>query len=464
MIRMLPKRSNALAHSRLAFELGALTILARQNWLFSESQIWRFGRSAEKRAQMLRDFTHAAPAPRKHEPSRESAANDERKPFALPRARNGMALFAADYPPLFDQQSGGLRLKTIIDMVGKQGWQILFASSMKSSKLPGVLASEQGRKHYEEALERHGVVRFAYGAEELDAALSDSGVSIRYAFLSFPRVANEFLPLVRELHPSAKIIYDMVDFHGLRLDRAAALRGDGAIAAQAAKMRALEVDLANKADITIAISAEEKAAMLDLAPMAVVDVLPNVFEPPSAMPPGPNGRRDILFIGGFWHEPNSDAVRWFVKEIWPRIREHSPECRFLIAGSNPGLEVQALAKEPGVEVLGYVADLEPLFGAVRICVAPLRYGAGVKGKVGQSMTHGVPVVATKIGAEGMGLVHGEHALVADDPAAFAEDVLRLMKDDVLWRKLQWKALTHIMTRFSVEALSQKMKELFRAGG
>jgi glycosyltransferase involved in cell wall biosynthesis len=453
-----------LRRLRLLIEQTLLRALARQNWLFSESQIWRFGRSAEKRTQRLRDFARIASASRKHEASRESAAGDTRKPFAPPPAPNGTVLFAADYPPLFDQQSGGLRLKTVIDMVGKQGWQILFASSMKSSGLPVVLASEEGRKRYEAALERCGVIRFAYGARELKAMLSAPDVSIQYAFLSFPKVANEFLPLVRKLCPSAKIIYDMVDFHGLRLDRAAALRGDTALAAQAAEMRALEVDLAKKADITIAISSEEKAAMLDLAPMAVVDVLPNVFELPSATPPGPNGRRDILFIGGFWHEPNSDAVRWFVKEIWPRIREHMPECRFLIAGSNPGPEVQALAKEPGVEVLGYVADLDPLFSAVRVCVAPLRYGAGVKGKVGLSMTHGVPVVATKIGAEGMGLIQGEHALVADDPALFAEEVLRLMNDDVLWSSLQWKALTHVLARFSVGALSQKMKELFRAGG
>src|SRR6201999_2698899 len=153
---------------------------------------------------------------------------------------------------------------------------------------------------------------------------------------------------------------------------------DAMLADRAAEMRKMEIALARLADATIAISAEEKAALLDMVPADAVEVLPNVFEAPADLPPGPFGRRNVMFLGGFWHKPNGDAVKWFVNEIWPSIVARVPSCRFLIAGSNPGPDILALQAVPGVEVLGYVPDLKPVFDAARVCVAPLRYGAGAK--------------------------------------------------------------------------------------
>jgi glycosyltransferase involved in cell wall biosynthesis len=227
-------------------------------------------------------------------------------------------------------------------------------------------------------------------------------------------------------------------------------------------MKKLELSLVGASDVTIAISAGEKQAILDLAPLAVVDVLPNIFEISSEFPPGPAGRRNVLFLGGFWHKPNSDAVVWFVDEIWPRVLAQMPDCRFLIAGSNPGHEILALSRAPGVEVLGYIGDLEPLYNAARVCVAPLRFGAGVKGKVGQSMAYGLPVVTTAIGAEGMLSNDDEHLLIADDAEAFAEKVLELLRDDALWIETQALARRFVETHFSVRALNDKVKALFNA--
>jgi O-antigen biosynthesis protein len=254
----------------------------------------------------------------------------------------------------------------------------------------------------------------------------------------------------------------MVDFHALRMEREAALTGDAQLAADAARMKKLELSLVAAADVAIAISAEEKKALLDLAPLAVIDILPNIFEISADFPPGPAGRRDVLFLGGFWHKPNVDAVVWFVDEIWPRILRVTPGCRFLIAGSNPGPEVIALCRAPGVEVLGYVGDLEPLYNAARVCVAPLRFGAGVKGKVGQSMAYGLPVVTTSIGAEGMRSAEDEHLLIADDADAFGEKVLRLLRDDALWLETQAVGRRFVETHFSVPALNDKVKALFHA--
>jgi glycosyltransferase involved in cell wall biosynthesis len=183
---------------------------------------------------------------------------------------------------------------------------------------------------------------------------------------------------------------------------------------------------------------------------------------PTSPPPGPQGRKNIIFVGGFWHKPNADAVAWFVREIWPLVLAKAPDCRFLVVGSNPGPEMLAMAKAPNVDVLGFVPDIEPLYDSARVCVAPIRFGAGVKGKVGQSMAHGLPVVATSVGAEGMQLQDGKHLLVADEPEAFARHVLSLLTDDALWRGTQENARDFVESRFSSRALTDKVGALFHA--
>jgi glycosyltransferase involved in cell wall biosynthesis len=290
--------------------------------------------------------------------------------------------------------------------------------------------------------------------------IAELGSSLRYAFLSFPHVAHDFIPCVRCHCPTATIIYDMVDFHALRIVREAALRRDANLLAKAEDMKAIEVAAARAADITVAVSTDEKSAMLDLVPDAVIDILPNVFVMPPTLPPGVDKRSGVLFVGGFWHRPNGDAVTWFVEKIWPQVRRQLPECRCRIAGSNPDDEVLALAAVPGVEILGFVPDLTPLFDSARVFIAPLRYGAGVKGKVGQGLVQGLPVVTTSIGAEGMNLVDGEHALIADDPDSFASEVVRLLRDDALWTRLQAQGVALARSNLSVEVVREKVANLF----
>jgi glycosyltransferase involved in cell wall biosynthesis len=309
-------------------------------------------------------------------------------------------------------------------------------------------------------LQAAGVRRFAYGVDEADEMMAALGINLRYAFLSFPEVAHDFIPCVRSHCPTATIIYDMVDFHAMRVAREAAVKQDAYLRAKAEEIKAIEVAAVRAADITIAISKEEKLAVLDLVPTAVVEILSNIFTMTTADPPTVTDRKGLFFVGSFWHQPNVDAVTWFVKQIWPQIRSQYPECRFCIAGSNPNSEVLALARTPGVDVLGFVPDLTPLFDSARVFVAPLRYGAGVKGKVGQSLVHGLPVVTTSIGAEGMNLIDGDHALIADDPIIFAKQVCRLLRDDALWARLQAQGCALARSSFSVESVQDKVADLF----
>ncbi len=371
-----------------------------------------------------------------------------------------MVLIGADYPPLYDQHSGALRLLTLIEIIGQLGWPMVFAAHVPLSELPGLLGQPAERQRYEAAVRAAGVRHIVYGPEALDAMLAEIGGSIRHAFLTFPLVTRDLMPLVRRRCPSVRVYYDMVDFHAVRLERLADLTADESLRAEAAVFRDIEVAAARGADVTIAISDDEKQAMLALAPEAVVEVLPNVFKTDDDVSPDLSGRDGVLFIGGFGHVPNGDAVHWFASEVWPLIRQMIPDCRWRIVGSSMPDDIVALGNLPGVEVLGQVAELAPLYRRVRVSIAPLRFGAGAKGKVGQSLAYGVPAVCTSIGAEGMGLVDGVHVLIADEPERLAEQVVRLLRDDVLWAALSANGLAHVRSAFSVDQTRRRVAELF----
>ncbi len=198
----------------------------------------------------------------------------------------------------------------------------------------------------------------------------------------------------------------------------------------------LELATARAADLTVAVSEDDMRLLLDADPTISTEIVPMAFDVPTTISSDSAGRRGLFFVGGFGHTPNVDAMTWFANEIWPHIHRLAPETSFLIAGNRTPSEVLALEAIAGIEIVGFKPDLTEYFDRCRIFVAPLRYGAGVSGKIVQSMASGLPVVATSMAAAGLRLQDEEHALIADDPQEFANAVLRLMRNDALWRKLQ----------------------------
>ena len=266
-------------------------------------------------------------------------------------------------------------------------------------------------------------------------------------------VAMHVFNLARRVAPSAKILFHAVDLHFLRMQREAALSSMQAQADAASSMRAIELDLIVRADGSIVVSKYELQLLRELVPTAVVHQIPILREKPPRSPgPAPNlqQRGDFLFIGGYEHLPNVDAVRWFVSEVWPIIQSRSFARRFIIAGSKVPDDIAALASEK-IEVRGYVEDLAPLFASCRLSVAPLRYGAGMKGKIVTSLSYGVPVVATSIAAEGADLRHNETILIADTPTAMADQIMRLYDNAHLWQRLSANGYKTFQDKFSLTA-------------
>src|SRR6185295_14988602 len=168
-------------------------------------------------------------------------------------------------------------------------------------------------------------------------------------------------------------------------------------------------------------------------------------------------------IGGFQHPPNTDAVLWYAHEILPIVRKRLPGVKTYIVGSNVPETITALAADDMV-IAGYVPDVTPYFTGCRVSISPLRYGAGVKGKVNTAMSHGLPVVATTTSVEGMHVVSGEDALVADDAHAFADAIVRAYEDEVLWHTLAAAGIENIRRYFSRDVARGAVSRLISLTG
>jgi hypothetical protein len=292
--------------------------------------------------------------------------------------------------------------------------------------------------------------------------LAELGPELAAVVLSRPANALRFLPLVRQLVPQAVLVYDTVDLHFVRLLREGEATDASHISRLALTMKAMELAIASDVDLTLAVSEPERQLLLAEHPGLDVAVVSNIH-PTLPPPPGPDGRSGLLLVGNFQHPPNVDSAQYMVEEILPLIQERAPGTVLRIVGSRMPPDVQQLAG-PCVEVLGWVADLTELHNTSRVLVAPLRFGAGVKGKVGDALRRGLPVVTTSVGAEGMDLVDATHLLVADSAASTAEGVLRLLADDELWRRLSSAGAEHIASRLSPDAAKQALEDaLLRLG-
>lgn len=351
--------------------------------------------------------------------------------------------------PTPDQDSGSLRMVNLMRVLADLGCQTSF--------LPDNRAWVEG---YTAALQELGVEALysPYAADPI-ALLRERGREFDLIVLSRHYVAASYVGLVRLYAPQATLAFDTVDLHYLREQRAAELAGKPDLARHAAATRAQELKLIRECDVTFVVSPVEQELLAREAPGARVEVLSNVHEVYGCRRTYAQ-RRDLVFVGGFQHPPNTDAVEWFVHEVFPRLRAELPEANFHVIGSKVPDAIRALADER-VLVHGFIEDIAPYMDGCRISVAPLRYGAGVKGKVNMAMSYGLPVVATSAAVEGMHVRDGEDVLVADDAAAFADQVLRLYRDEALWNRLSANGLANVERHFSFAAAREALRQVLR---
>lgn len=271
-------------------------------------------------------------------------------------------------------------------------------------------------------------------------------------------VGDRHLAVLREKYPGARFVFLACDLHYLREQREAELSGDALARKRAQQTRQRELAVMGGSDAVIVYSEAEQEIVRAELPQAQVSLFPLVHDP--VADPAPLERREgVCFVGGYRHPPNADAIRWFVDQVWPLVHARCPQAVLHVAGSHMTDEVKALGTRPGVEITGFVPDMEAFLSRRRVNIAPLRFGAGVKGKVAASLANGLPTVGTHIAAEGMLLTPGEDILVADDPAGFAAHVVDLLNDDARWRDVSAAGLRYAATVTSRASAHARIGEL-----
>lgn len=278
-------------------------------------------------------------------------------------------------------------------------------------------------------------------------------------WFEFYFVAKDYLELCRRWQTSATLVVDSVDVHYLRLERKALLTKDENDLTHASEVKKLELDTYGKADVVIAITEEDAEYLKVAIPNLGTEVIPNIHIIPVSPAYPPDLEKRLIFVGAYKHDPNVDGVLYFAKKIWPILQTRVPDIKLSIVGSDPPPDICRLASED-IEVTGYVKSTLPYLIKSMVSIAPLRYGAGMKGKVGEAMAAGIPVVSTSIGVEGMSLVNGKNILIADTPQDFADAVFRLLTDPGLRDQIRNDGINFIRENLSEEAVAKKLTDVF----
>jgi GT2 family glycosyltransferase len=307
-----------------------------------------------------------------------------------------------------------------------------------------------------ERLERLGIeVIDSRSPHDLAAWLQENGDQIDSVMLMRPHLAAALLPVVRQ-GTRASLLYYGHDLHYVRMRMEAKVRANAALAQEADEMERFEQALWGSFDVVLYPSEAEAALVRRTVPevdaRSVVPYCFDEFSPRETVTPGST----LLFVGGFLHQPNVDAALWLVQEILPLIRRECPEAHLIIAGSNPPEDVRALACGH-VTVTGRISDEEllRLYRTSRGAVVPLRFGAGVKGKVAEALHLGLPLVTTPIGAEGIPGID-EIVPVSTEAPGIAEAVVRLMRDDRAWLQQSRAQVEFAALQFSRNAVQRSL--------
>jgi GT2 family glycosyltransferase len=260
-------------------------------------------------------------------------------------------------------------------------------------------------------------------------------------------VLQNLIDRIRAVDPAILVLFHDIDLHFLRMEREAILKNCRISARKADIMKTVELELTMKVDCTIVPSTVEKDILREEAGIDNVVVYSYTADivPSNA---GLANRRDLVFVGGFRHMPNIDAVHFFLKDVWPRLKNRLPsDVKFYIIGSDAPESITALADDR-VIFTGFLDDLGPRLECCRIFVAPLRYGAGLKGKIVTSLSYGIPCVASAIAIEGMALEPEKHVIEANDAKAFISQITRVYKDEALWIRLRQSGHAFVKEEYS----------------
>jgi len=272
-------------------------------------------------------------------------------------------------------------------------------------------------------------------------------------------IPEQYMDEIRRVSPQTRVIIVCDDPHGPREMTLAKLSGILADHERAKDFEQRETEIYPRADLVVTVSETNRQNLLAMCPNLQIEILPNEAESPVDPSPGLSfeARKNLLFLGDFLNLANRDGLKWFLEEVWPLVRRKFPQIKLDLAGSN--MPDNYASEVEGVQRLGFVPEMKPLFASHRVFISPARYGVSTRTKNINALALGLPVVTTAAGAEGLYLRDGQEALLAETPEEFAEAIGRLYTDGNFWRSLAQAGRTHIGTVFSRERLETALDKI-----
>lgn len=343
------------------------------------------------------------------------------------------------YVPRFDQDAGSKTVFQYIQLFRGQGYHITFIGDNFYPYQP-----------YTQILQQMGV-EVLYGPtykKNWINWLRENGREIQYVFLNRPHISEKYVDVLRKM-TNARIIYYGHDLHFLREQREYEQTGCEEVLKSSKQWKKRELALMRKVDISYYPSHVEEDIIHQIAPDICVKSIPAyLFTNVSPKKFFPEDRKNILFIGGFAHRPNVDAVIWLAQEIMPRLQQMLPEVVVYVLGSHPP-EILRKLESKQLHIKGFVTEEElyQFYSTCRLDIVPLRYGAGIKGKVIEAMRFGLPIITTTVGAEGLKGTD-DFLIQVDEAESFASKIVELYNDFPRLKEMSAKSIQYIAEQFS----------------
>ena len=347
-----------------------------------------------------------------------------------------------------DKDAGSVTTFNILMLLREMDFQVTFIPE------DNLLYQEK----YAKLLQKVGVeVLYRPFINSVESHLKEFGGRYDLAFLFRQQVVERHIDDVKKYCPQAKTLYYTHDLHHLRMMREAELLKDDGKKADAEVMKARELKAISEVDSTILVSSAELELLKSSIPNNQLEVLPLVYGV-SGTEVGYENRKDLVFLGGGHHPPNRDAVNFFCTEVMPRLLEDLPEVRLHVVGGNHSDDILQLASR-SVVIHGFVEDLSGLLDKMKVAIAPMRFGAGMKGKVCSTLGAGLPNVLTSIAAEGLGIENMQNSMIADTADEMVIAILNLYNNQKLWEIISSSGIKHIDKLNGAYSSHQKLKAI-----
>ena len=363
-----------------------------------------------------------------------------------------VVLFVDHYIPTWDKDAGSKTTFAYIKMLLKRGYIVKFMGDSFNLGSP-----------YGEILQQLGV-EILHGVDieaGIWAYLDQNKRNIDIVYLNRPHIAGKYIDFIRD-NMNSKIIFYGHDLHYLRLKREYEITHNEEVLSESRYYRGLEFSILHKADMSFYPSEIEVNEIHSINEYVKVKALQAfIYDKVDLEKRDWANTKDLLFVGGFAHNPNVDAIKWFDEAILPRIKARNPNIKLTIVGSGATDEIKAIGEKPDYNFLGYVTDeeLEKLYEKARIVIAPLRYGAGIKGKIIEAMSKGSAIVTTNCGAEGIEDAD-KFMMIGDSAQEFAHAIVKLYDNFDELHKLSYYARKEINKKFTEDAAWDIIKDDF----